>query len=192
MGNDNPRSNIKPINLHKVATFKQNYGETLKDAWGRINKIQNEDLSPCSEENLQLYFYYGLEPWYQNALDVATGGSFTLSTHIESERVLKNLFGSFTKTKEVEDIIHLLTATKLDIETCANKLPNKEDLKCLESLTSTHLPSIENKMNTILHKLDLCEKEFTMKDDTLSATQKKSVQSRECFENRWIHSTNKS
>ena len=129
-------------------------------------------IFPLVEENLQLYFYCGLEPWYQNVLDIATGGSFTFLTHIESERVLKNLFGSFTKSKEVEYIIHLLTATKLDIETYANKLPNKEDLKCLESLTSTHLPSIENKMNIILQKLELCGKEFTMKNDTLSATQK--------------------
>ena len=96
MGDDNQSRNAKPTILYKVATFKQNYGETLKDAWGRINKIQSEDPSPCSEENLQLYFYYGLEHWYQNALDVATGESFTLSTHIESERVLKNLFGSIT------------------------------------------------------------------------------------------------
>ena len=129
MGDDNQNLHTKPTILYKVATFKQIHKETLKDAWYRINKLSSEDPSPCDNENLLLYFYCGLDPWYQNALDIATWGSFTLSTHIESERVLKNLFGSFTKTKEVEDIIHLLTATKLDIETCANKLPNKKDLK---------------------------------------------------------------
>ena len=65
-----------------------------------------------------------------------------------------------------------MITTKIDIETCVNKLPNK-DLKSLESLTSTQLPSIGNKMNTILHKLDLCEKEFTRKDETLLVAQKR-------------------
>ena len=76
MGEDSSSSNSKPIILYNVATFKQIFGESLKDVWGRINKLQNKDPSPCSDENLQLYFYYGLEPWYQNALDIATGGSF--------------------------------------------------------------------------------------------------------------------
>ena len=39
-----------------------------------------EDPKPCEDDKLNLYFYYGIDPWYQNALDGATSGSFFLST----------------------------------------------------------------------------------------------------------------
>jgi hypothetical protein len=53
----------KPAMLYTIATFKQHIRETLKDAWDRIKEIHNEDLLPCREVNMHLYFYYGLEPW---------------------------------------------------------------------------------------------------------------------------------
>ena len=36
-------------------------------------KPQIQNPEPCGEEKLNLYFYYGLEPWYKNALDFASG-----------------------------------------------------------------------------------------------------------------------
>jgi hypothetical protein len=39
-----------------------------------------------------------LEPWYKNALDIVAGGSFVLSSHKESSRALKNIFGNHDKT----------------------------------------------------------------------------------------------
>jgi hypothetical protein len=75
-----------------IATFKQNYGETLKDAWFRINKIHKEDPNPC-EEKLHLYYYNGLDPWYKSALDLASGGSFILISPTSASLVIKNLYG---------------------------------------------------------------------------------------------------
>jgi hypothetical protein len=64
----------------RTSNFKQLYGESLKDAWFRLNHIHKEDPNPCEKEKMHLYFYYGLGPWYKNALDFASGGSFVLSS----------------------------------------------------------------------------------------------------------------
>ena len=64
MGEMNEEIFVKPQMGNSVgsstSTFKQNYGETLKDAWVRIHKIYSEDPNPCGEEKMNLYFYYGL------------------------------------------------------------------------------------------------------------------------------------
>jgi hypothetical protein len=66
--------------VSSTSTFKQQPGETVKDSWARINRIHDEDSTPCEDKKLNLYFYYGLDPLYQNSLDGAIGGSFVLST----------------------------------------------------------------------------------------------------------------
>jgi hypothetical protein len=66
--------------VSSTSTFKKQPGEILKDAWARINRIHYEESTPCEDEKLNLFFYYGLDPLYQNALDGATVGSFVLST----------------------------------------------------------------------------------------------------------------
>jgi hypothetical protein len=64
----------------------------VKDAWARINRIHDEESTPCEDEKLNLYFYYGLDPFYQNALDGATGGSFVLSTPSCVAMTLRRIF----------------------------------------------------------------------------------------------------
>ena len=81
--------------LRSTSYFKQHPGETLKDAWIRINRIHYEDPTPCEDEMLNLYFYYVIDPWYHNALDGATGGSFVLSTPSCAAMTLRRIFGSF-------------------------------------------------------------------------------------------------
>jgi hypothetical protein len=48
--------------IDTTSNFKQLYGESLKDAWFRINKIHSEDANPCGKEKLHLCFNYGLAP----------------------------------------------------------------------------------------------------------------------------------
>jgi hypothetical protein len=49
-------------------------------------------LNVYKKEKLHLYLYYGLSPWYNNALDFASRGSFVLSSPEENFTVIKNLF----------------------------------------------------------------------------------------------------
>jgi hypothetical protein len=51
--------------------------------------MNNQILNVYEKEKLHLYFYYGLSPWYKNALDFASGGSFVLSSPEENSTVIK-------------------------------------------------------------------------------------------------------
>jgi hypothetical protein len=63
-------------------------------------QIHYEESTPCEDEKLNLYFYYGLDPLYQNALDGATGRSFVLSTPSCAAMTLRRIFGSFVERKK--------------------------------------------------------------------------------------------
>jgi hypothetical protein len=82
MGSSNLTKKLDNVNL--LPNVKQIYGESLKDAWVRINKMNNQSLNVYEKEKLHLYFYYGLSPWYKNALDFASGGSYVLSSREEN------------------------------------------------------------------------------------------------------------
>ena len=153
-----------------TSTFKQNYGESLKDAWFRLHKMHSKDPEPCGEEKLNLYFYYGVEPWYKNALDFASGGSFVLSSPKGASLVIKNLFGTNVgKMREVEDMNTLLTSVRKRIEDCAKRLPGKRNIDHLELFSKYIIHELEDKMALIVHKLDSCEEELKREDKTLKA-----------------------
>jgi hypothetical protein len=82
-----------------TSNFKQLYGESLKDAWFRLTKFIVRTQTPCKKEKLHLYFYYGLVPWYKNALDFALRGSFMLSLPEQKLIIIKNLFGNNIEKK---------------------------------------------------------------------------------------------
>ena len=99
--------------LSSISNFKQQPGETLKDAWVRINRMHHEDPTPCENEKLDLYFYYGIDSWYQIALDGATSGCFVLSTPPCVAMTLRRIFGSFVGSKKkVEDTTVALALSK--------------------------------------------------------------------------------
>jgi hypothetical protein len=70
---------------------------------------------------------------------------------------LKNIFGNHIKTREVEDITTLLTTTKERIEECVKNLTNKYDLGNFRCFSRDIIPKIEDKISTIIHKLEICE-----------------------------------
>ena len=75
-----------------TSIFKQNFGESLKDAWFRIQEMHDKDPNPCSEAKLNTNFYFGLEPWGKYALDFPSGGSFMLAPFEESSLIIKKSF----------------------------------------------------------------------------------------------------
>ena len=162
--------------MRSTSYFKQQPGETLKDAWVRINRIHYEDPTPCEDEKLNLYFYYGIDPWYQNALDGATGGSFVLSTPPCAAMTLRRIFGSFVGSKKkVEDTTVALALSKDKLEAKLEKLPNKEDFEQLASYSENIIPKIDNELVNVMHKLRLCEREFLEKDVYLNRIEEKLV-----------------
>jgi hypothetical protein len=160
--------------MNTTNSFKQCFEETLRDTWERINKMHNENHIPYGENNMNLFFYNGLDGWYKNALDRAIGGSYILSSPVGTTLTLKNFFGTYQgNAREVDGIITILNSAKERIENCIKELPNKEDFEHLEHLSKGTLPEIEYKMATILQKLNICEKEFTKDDKQLLSAEKR-------------------
>jgi hypothetical protein len=131
--------------IDTTSNYKPLYGESLKDAWFRLNKMHGKDPNPCEKQKLHLYFYYGLAPWYKNALDFASGGSFVLSLQEENLIVIKNLFGTnIEKREELEDMTTILASIKKRIEDCAKRLPDKRNIDHLELFSKHVMPEMED------------------------------------------------
>ena len=60
----------------EVLTFKQRGGESLKDAWFRINDSQKRATKKQSTTILLRNFYVGITSWNRFILDTAIGGNF--------------------------------------------------------------------------------------------------------------------
>ena len=60
----------------EVLTFTQRGGESLKDAWYRINCFQNRSTKKQSTTILIRNFYVGITSWNRFVLDTATNGNF--------------------------------------------------------------------------------------------------------------------
>src|SRR3954463_2303183 len=60
----------------EVLTFKQRGGESLKDAWYRINDSQKRATKKQSTTILLRNFYVGITPWNWFILDTAINGNF--------------------------------------------------------------------------------------------------------------------
>ena len=143
--------------MPSTSNFKQLYGESLKDALFRLNKMHSEDPKPCEKEKLHLHFYYSLDPWYMNTLDFASGGSFVLSPPEGKSMIIKNLFGnSVGKKEEIDDMDTMLASIKKRIEDCVKNLPDKRNMDHLELFSKQVIPEMEDKMFLISNKLDSC------------------------------------
>jgi hypothetical protein len=70
-----------------------------------------------------------LAPWYKNAFDFASGGSFVLTSLEENLKVIKNLFGSkVEENEELESMSTIITYLKKRFKNCAKRLPDKRNL----------------------------------------------------------------
>jgi hypothetical protein len=110
MGGSSLAKKVDDINL--LPNFKQVYEESLKMLGLGLIKMNNESSNTYGKEKLHLYFYYGLAPWYKNALDFASGGSFVLTSPKENSTIIKNLFGDKEENEELENMSNILDYLK--------------------------------------------------------------------------------
>jgi len=78
----------------EVLTFKQRGGESLKDAWYRINDAQRRSTKKQSTHILLRNFYIGITSWYKYILDTITGGNFLGTQVREGYLAIENLVGA--------------------------------------------------------------------------------------------------
>ena len=78
----------------EVLTFKQSNGESLKDAWYRINDAQRKSIKKQSTTILLRNFYVGVNTWSRFVLDTSIGGNFLEVHTLEALNVMENLVGT--------------------------------------------------------------------------------------------------
>jgi hypothetical protein len=68
----------------EVRTFKQQGGESLKDAWYRISNSHHRCTKKHSTMILLRNFYVGITSWYRYVLDTLAGGNFLGTPALEA------------------------------------------------------------------------------------------------------------
>src|SRR4051812_6512585 len=88
----------------EVLTFTQRGGESLKDAWYRINDSQKRAIKKQSTTILLRNFYVGITSWNRFVLDTTINGNFIEALVWEALNVIENLVGSLPVVSIKEDI----------------------------------------------------------------------------------------
>jgi hypothetical protein len=77
----------------EVHTFKQQGGESLKDAWYRISNSHHRFTKKHSTMILLRNFYVGITSWYRYVLDTLAGGNFLGALALEACTLIESLVG---------------------------------------------------------------------------------------------------
>jgi hypothetical protein len=77
----------------EVRTFKQKRGESLKDAWYRINNSYHRCTKKHSTMILLRNFYVDITSWNRYVLDTLTGGNFLGTPALEACTLIESLLG---------------------------------------------------------------------------------------------------
>ena len=78
----------------EVRSFKQQGGESLKDAWYRISDAHRRCTKKYSTMILLRNFYVGITSWYRYVLDTLTGGNFLGTPALEARNIIESLVGT--------------------------------------------------------------------------------------------------
>jgi hypothetical protein len=77
----------------KVHTFKQQGGESLKDAWYRISNSHHRCTKKHSTMILLRNFYVGISSWNRYVLDTLAGENFLGTPALEACILIESLMG---------------------------------------------------------------------------------------------------
>jgi hypothetical protein len=77
----------------EVRTFKQQGGESLKDAWYRISDFHHRCTKKYSTMILLRKFYLGISSWNRYVLDTLAGGNFLVTPALEACTLIESLVG---------------------------------------------------------------------------------------------------
>jgi hypothetical protein len=77
----------------EVHTFKQQGGESLKDAWYRISNAHHRCTKKHSTMILLRNFYVGISSWNRYFLDTLAGGNFLGTPALEACTLIESLVG---------------------------------------------------------------------------------------------------
>src|SRR4051812_25160042 len=131
----------------EVLTFKQKGGESLKDAWYRINDSQNGATKKKSTTILLRNFYVGITSWNRFLLDTGVNGNFLEAPVREALNVMENLVGNTPIASIQEDITLAHIMKKL--EKIELEMPSISKINELDRRIQGNL----NRLDSSMHKI---------------------------------------
>src|SRR3954464_12490915 len=136
----------------EVLTFTQRGGESLKDAWYRINDSQKSATKKQSTTILLRNFYAGITSWNRFILDTSINGNFIEALVWEALNVIENLVGSLPIASIKEDITLAHIMRKL--EKIELEMPSINKINELDRKIQGNLNRIDNSMQKIVKSLE--------------------------------------
>src|SRR3954466_1539562 len=136
----------------EVLTFTQRSGESLKDAWYRINDSQKRSTKKQSTTILPINFYVGITSWNRFVLDTAINGNFIEAPFWEALNVIENLVGSLPIPSIKEDITlaHIMgKLEKIELE-----MPSIDRLNELDRKIQWNLSRVDSSIQKIVKSLE--------------------------------------
>ena len=145
----------------EVRSFKQQGGESLKDAWYRISDAHHRCTKKYSTMILLRNFYVGISSWNRYVLDTLTGGNFLGTPALEACNLIESLVGipptNVTKTEiTLEDVEKRLSSLEKSLR---NFLDNASQInESIESInkriTVLEVSNIHDNRNLRIGKLE--------------------------------------
>ena len=123
----------------EVRSFKQQGGESFKDAWYRISDAHHRCTKKHSTTILLRNFYVGISSWNRYVLDTLVGGNFLGTPALEASCIIESLVG-----------IPPVNEVKIEISL-------EDVMKKLETIEQ-NLPSIKTKLGILLNSTDKLDK----------------------------------
>src|ERR1041385_3395059 len=136
----------------EVLTFKQKCGESLKDAWYRINDSQRRATKEQSTTILLRNFYVGITTWNRFILGTAINGNFLEAPIWESLNVIENLFGNLPVASIQGDITLVHIMKKL--EQIELEIPSISRINELDCKIQGNLNRLDSSMHKIIKTLE--------------------------------------
>src|SRR4051812_43273209 len=132
----------------EVLTFTQRGGESLKDAWYKINDCQKISTKKKSTTILLRYFYVGITSWNRFILYTAINGNFIEAPVWEALNVIENLVGSLPIASIKEDIT--LSHIMRKLEKKELEMPSINKIDELDRKIQGNLNRLDNSMHKIV------------------------------------------
>ena len=133
----------------EVRSFKQQGGESFKDAWYRISNAHHRCIKKHSTTILLRNFYVGLSSWNRYVLDTLSGGNFLGTPALEASCIIESLVG-----------IPPVNEVKIEISL-------EDVMKKLETIEK-NFPSVETKLEMLLDKTDELDRSLGGIDERIS------------------------
>ena len=142
----------------EMNNFGQYYGESLMDAWYRMNGINKNGVNKHTPATLIRNFYSGLDGWSKCFLDSLTHGRFASGNPSHANNLMENLFGSSIETKDETGIKQLkvsIDKSILDLQNYVEECPTKNEIRSFILYSKTRMKKTNDTLSKIASRMEM-------------------------------------